>query len=66
VPAATADELGNGRVRVRYRIKRGDTLAAIAAQYGTTVRDLQSWNGLRSSRIAAGETLTIYAETAKN
>lgn len=66
VPAATADELGNGRVRVRYRIKPGDTLAAIAAQYGTTVRELQSWNGLRSSRIAAGETLTIYAETAKN
>jgi membrane-bound lytic murein transglycosylase D len=66
VPAASADELGNGRVRVRYRIKPGDTLAAIAAQYGTTVRDLQNWNGLRSSRIAAGETLTIYAETAKN
>ena len=66
VPAANADELGNGRVRVRYRIKPGDTLAAIAAQYGTTVRDLQNWNGLRSSRIAAGETLTIYAETAKN
>ena len=47
-------------VRVSYRIKPGDTLAAIASQYGTTVRDLQSWNGLRGSRIAAGDTLTIY------
>jgi len=66
VPAATGTELGDGRVRIRYLIKPGDTLVGIAAQYGTTVRELQTWNGLRSSRIAAGETLTIYAETAKN
>src|SRR5262245_8699851 len=32
---------GNGRLR--YVIKRGDTLAGIAEQYGTTVRDIQSW-----------------------
>jgi len=66
VPPATGTELGDGRVRIHYRIRPGDTLTAIAAQYGTTVRELQSWNGLRSSRIAAGATLTIYAETAKN
>lgn len=44
---------------VRYVIKPGDTLAGIAEQYRTTVRDLQSWNGLRGSRITAGDTLTI-------
>ncbi len=66
VPSAAGPELGDGRVRIRYLIKPGDTLVGIAAQYGTTVRELQTWNGLRSSRIAAGETLTIYAETAKN
>jgi membrane-bound lytic murein transglycosylase D len=66
VPPVRGSELGDGRVRIRYMIKPGDTLAAIAAQYGTTVRELQSWNGLRSSRIGAGDTLTIYAETAKN
>jgi len=65
-PSAAGSELGDGRVRIRYLIKPGDTLVGIAAQYGTTVRELQTWNGLRSSRIAAGETLTIYAETAKN
>ena len=29
----------------QLRIKRGDTLAAIASQYGTTVQSLQQWNG---------------------
>jgi membrane-bound lytic murein transglycosylase D len=48
------------QARVNYRIKPGDTLAAIASQYRTTIRDIQAWNGLRSTRIAAGATLTIY------
>lgn len=47
-------------VRITYRIKPGDTLAGIASQYRTTVRALQSWNGLRGTRIAAGDRLTIY------
>jgi membrane-bound lytic murein transglycosylase D len=59
-------ETGKGQTRIRYRIKPGDTLVAIAAQYGTTVRDLQTWNGLSTSRIAAGDSLTIYTQTAKN
>ena len=46
--------------RVRYRIRPGDTLASIAHQYKTTVHELQSWNRLRSSRIAVGDLLTIY------
>jgi len=49
-----------GGVRIRYTVRPGDTLGGIAEQYRTTVRDLQSWNGLRGSRIAAGKTLTIY------
>jgi membrane-bound lytic murein transglycosylase D len=46
--------------RVRYRIRRGDTLASIAARYNTTVDELRTWNGLRGSMIAAGSFLTIY------
>jgi membrane-bound lytic murein transglycosylase D len=56
-PAASGE---GGAVRISYRIKPGDTLASIASQYGTTVRELQSWNRLRGSRIAAGDRLTIY------
>ncbi len=50
--------------RVRYRVKPGDTLVSIAAQYGTTVHDLQAWNGLHTSRIAVGGLLTIYPPSA--
>jgi LysM repeat protein len=48
-------------VRIAYRIKAGDTLSRIASQYGTTVQQLKSWNGLRSTRLAIGAVLTIYA-----
>jgi LysM repeat protein len=51
---------------VRYRIQPGDTLASIAAQYGTTVRDLQASNGLRGTRIAAGDVLTIHTGTPQD
>jgi membrane-bound lytic murein transglycosylase D len=48
--------------RLAYRIKPGDTLATIASQYGTTIQNIQTWNGLRGTRIAAGATLTIYTD----
>jgi membrane-bound lytic murein transglycosylase D len=46
--------------RISYVIKPGDTLGTIASQYGTTVENLEAWNGLRTTRIAAGEVLTIF------
>ena len=60
------EEAPDGRGRVRYRIQPGDTLASIAAQYGTTVRDLQASNGLRGTRIAAGDVLTIHTGTPQD
>lgn len=44
---------------VRYRVRSGDTLGKIAVLYDATIDDLKSWNGLRSSRIYAGQTLLI-------
>jgi membrane-bound lytic murein transglycosylase D len=61
-----ADEAPEGRGRVRYRIQPGDTLGSIAAQHGTTVRDIQASNGLRGSRIAAGDVLTIETGSAQD
>ena len=50
-PAASA---GN-----RYRIRRGDTLELIAKRHGTTISDLKARNGLRNSRIVAGDYLNV-------
>ena len=53
------------RTSVKYRIEPGDTLASIAALHGTTVKKLQAWNGLKGTRIAAGDVLTIFTEAAR-
>lgn len=44
-----------------YRVSRGDTLWSIARAHGTTVAELKALNGLASSRIKAGQTLTVPA-----
>ena len=42
-----------------YVVRRGDTLGAIARRYGTTTSQIQSWNGLRSTRIQVGDRLKV-------
>ena len=44
---------------VRYRVRSGDTLWAIARAYGTTVSVIKSSNNLGSSRIYAGQLLEV-------
>jgi peptidoglycan lytic transglycosylase D len=45
---------------LRYRIRRGDTLGAIAARFHVRVASLRAWNHLRGSRIIAGRTLQLF------
>ncbi len=42
-----------------YRIRRGDNLSLIAARFGVSVSDLRAWNGIRGTRITAGEYLRV-------
>jgi membrane-bound lytic murein transglycosylase D len=49
------------RVKIMYKVKRGDTLASIARTFKTTVASLQTWNRIPGSVIRAGERLTVYA-----
>ncbi|UCE31769.1 MAG: LysM peptidoglycan-binding domain-containing protein [Burkholderiales bacterium] len=42
-----------------YRVRRGDTLGAIARRHGTTVANLKRWNGLRSHLIHPGKRLIV-------
>ena len=45
-----------------YIVKSGDTLSKIAKRYGTTVRAIESENGLASTHIKVGEKLKIPAK----
>ncbi len=42
-----------------YTVRRGDTLWTIARRYGTTVAAIKAENGLRTSRVLAGQVLRI-------
>jgi len=46
-----------------HRVKRGDTLSGIAAQYGVSIRDLKRWNGIRGNVIQLGQKLRIELDT---
>jgi membrane-bound lytic murein transglycosylase D len=54
------------RDHVLHHIQPGDTLTSIAARYGATVRELQAWNGLSGSSIAAGTVLTIQLGASRD
>ncbi len=47
---------------VKYRIRPGDNLGAIARRHGVSVTDLRNWNGLRSNTIVAGTSLDIQID----
>jgi N-acetylmuramoyl-L-alanine amidase len=42
-----------------HRVRRGDTLAALASRYGVTVRQIRARNGLRGDQVRVGQTLRI-------
>jgi membrane-bound lytic murein transglycosylase D len=45
----------------RIRVGRGDTLWSIAKRHGMSVSSLKRFNGLRSSHLKMGQTLSIPA-----
>jgi len=45
-----------------YIVKSGDTLSKIAKHYGTTIKAIESENGLSTTRIKVGEKLKIPAK----
>ena len=68
--AYMADSLVNNRreeikealvkpVERTHKVKPGDTLGAIAKRYHCTVKQLQTWNGLKGTNIRVGQVLKI-------
>lgn len=46
---------------VVHVVKKGDSLWTIAKQYGTTTKNIQKLNHLRTTNLHKGQTLTIFA-----
>ena len=42
-----------------YKVRKGDTLGAIARRNGTTVKKLAQLNNIKGNKIRAGQTIRI-------
>lgn len=49
---------------IEHTVRKGETLADVARQHGTTPQDLQKQNGLKSPTLKAGQVLRIPAPSA--
>ncbi|MFH0799458.1 MAG: LysM peptidoglycan-binding domain-containing protein, partial [Pseudomonadota bacterium] len=62
--AAEGDGGSSGRSvrQVRHTVKRGETAAKIARNYGVTLRQLMAWNNLKNlKRVHAGMKLVVHS-----
>jgi membrane-bound lytic murein transglycosylase D len=62
IPATVARQDG-GKTRtvlLRYRVKRGDTVARVADRFGVSPSQVRSWNRIRGNTLTPGQTLVIH------
>jgi len=59
IPANRPAATGLGQL-VRYRVRRGDSLARVARQFDVTPAEIQRWNAPRGASLSPGMTLRIY------
>ena len=53
----------SGSKQIYYTVRYGDTLSGIAVKYRTSIRNIKTWNGLRSDRIYKGQKLKIWKKS---
>lgn len=62
VEASGANQAGGETMVLIHKVKAGETLMAIAQNYGVTARDLIKWNMLDSSDVEPGTRLKILVK----
>jgi hypothetical protein len=58
-PSASPPASPSPSFRTTYKVKRGDTLSAIAKRFGTTAAKIRTLNGMTSSVLRVGQVLKI-------
>jgi membrane-bound lytic murein transglycosylase D len=59
-----SDLLTFSKHATRYKVRKGDTVASVADDYGVPVEKLRKWNHLKGGALKPGRTLLIYKPTA--
>lgn len=49
-----------------HKVKKGETLAAIADSYNVSISDLKNWNNLKSDKLLVGQVLKLYGDNKGN
>jgi membrane-bound lytic murein transglycosylase D len=44
---------------IRYKVKKGDTIASIAKHHGVTIREIRNLNNIRGSKLKADQVIKI-------
>jgi len=60
IPGAASGSL------VTHRVRKGDSLAAIARRYGVTVGDIKRWNKIAANDLRAGALIRIYRSSGES
>ncbi len=55
----------NGKKKLYYHVKAGDTYSNIAEWYDCSVNDLKYWNRTRSTKLQIGQKITIWVPVKK-
>jgi membrane-bound lytic murein transglycosylase D len=65
-PKAKSSSSSSGRTQtLSHVVRKGETLSGIAARYGVSAADLQSWNGLRNANhVMVGQSLKVQAKAS--
>ena len=50
----------DGKMVTYYTVKSGDYIAKVATKYNVSIKDIRSWNKLRSNTIYVGQKLKIW------
>ena len=52
--------------KLRYRVRKGDSLARIASKFNLTVNDILSWNSIGKQKyIHPGQRLTLFVDITR-
>jgi len=51
---------------VKHKIKRGETLSAVARKYGTSTKSLMRMNRLKSTKIKAGQIIKVSTKRSRS